>query len=70
MRKDHDLTECLRTFIQKDGRSLNELGRLSGVSAAALSRFMRHERDLTFGTAAKVCAALGLGLRPTHRKGR
>jgi hypothetical protein len=40
------LIEQLREQIRQDGRSLNQLGKESGVDAARLSRFMTGKRGL------------------------
>jgi transcriptional regulator with XRE-family HTH domain len=58
------VVEQLREAIRKDGRSLNQIGKLSGVDAARLSRFLRGKRDLTFEAVEKVCRLLGLVLTP------
>jgi transcriptional regulator with XRE-family HTH domain len=58
------VVEQLRDAIRQDGRSLNQIGKASGVDAARLSRFMRGERDLTLEAADKVCQVLHLRLAP------
>jgi plasmid maintenance system antidote protein VapI len=50
------------------GVSLRELARRAGVPAAVVSRFVRAERGVTFGVAAKLLAAVGLEL--VARNGR
>ena len=56
------LTEQLREAIQKDGRSLNQLGKDCGVDAARLSRFVRGERGLSVDAIDRIAAALKLRL--------
>jgi hypothetical protein len=41
------LIEQLREQIRKDDRSLNQLGKDTGVDASRLSRFLRGERGLS-----------------------
>ena len=59
----------LRDFVRADGRTMYQLWQASGVSQAALSRFMRGERDLNLRTAGALMVVLGLELRKV-RKGR
>jgi transcriptional regulator with XRE-family HTH domain len=58
------LVEQLRSAIRDSGQNLSQLARASGVGPDRLSRFMRGERDLTFGAAEKVARVLGLVLAP------
>lgn len=44
----------LKEAIRDSGLSLNEIARQTGVSDPQLSRFMRGERSLTLGSAAKL----------------
>jgi len=46
------------------------LARDSGVNSAVVGRFLKGERDVTLTTAAKLCEALGLELRPKRRLAR
>jgi transcriptional regulator with XRE-family HTH domain len=67
------LTDQLRDAIRQDGRSLNELGRLCGVDAARLSRFVRGERGLSLDAVDKIAAELRLRLvkgQPAKPKGK
>lgn len=70
MSKVRNVSDVLREAIHGDGRSLRQLGEACGVSWAVLSRFARGERDITLGTADRVCQALGLKLtgRRSDRK--
>jgi transcriptional regulator with XRE-family HTH domain len=56
------MVEQLREAIRASGRSLNQLGKETGVGADRLSRFVRGQRDLVLSAAERVCRALGLGL--------
>jgi transcriptional regulator with XRE-family HTH domain len=57
------LAEPIRSAIRRDGRSLNQIAQATDVSEGVLSRFMRGERDITLGTAEKLCKLLGLKLK-------
>src|SRR4051812_45954067 len=50
----------LRKVIRRDGRSLNELEKQSGLKGGQLSRFVRGERDISFAAAAKLFDTLGI----------
>lgn len=65
-----NISAALREAIRADGRSLNTLGKLSGVDSGQLSRFMRSERSLTLDSVDKLIAALGLDCSISRRKGR
>jgi transcriptional regulator with XRE-family HTH domain len=56
------MVETLKEAIRGDGRSLSELGRLTGVDVGRLSRFMRGQRGITLTAAAELCKVLGLQL--------
>jgi len=58
-----DVVEQLRDAIRESGQTLTQLAKLAGLDSGRLSRFMRGERDLTFGGASKLCSALRLVLR-------
>ena len=68
-RKPGDIEAQLKLAIRKGGMSRYRLAKLSGVSQTALSLFVNGKRSLTLGSAAKLCKALGLELRPTGKKG-
>jgi len=61
-------SETIRRAMQRDGRSLYQLAIDSGVSRGQLVRFANAERELTLPAASKLCAALGLELRPAPRR--
>ncbi len=64
------LAETLRKSIKADGRSLLAIANAAGVAYQSLHPFYNRQRDdITLGTAARLCAALGLELRP-GKKGR
>jgi hypothetical protein len=62
------LTSTLQRAIHGSLLSLNELGKQARVDDSQLSRFMGNKRDLTLPVAAKLCAVLGLELRPRKEK--
>jgi transcriptional regulator with XRE-family HTH domain len=59
-RPEPNMVLQMRDVIQRDGRSLNQLAKDSGVDAGRLSRFLRGERDINFGAAARLCDVLGI----------
>ena len=63
-----DLSETIRAAMRDDGRTLNVLGAAAGIDRGRLSRFLRGQRELTLPAASKLCAALGLELRPVRRR--
>lgn len=72
MTRIKSLADVIRDAIERDERTRlrTQLAKVSGVADAQLSRFCRKQRDLTLGTADRLCRVLGLSLRPTGRKGR
>ena len=62
----NSLNAEIRDSIVRDGRSYNELAKLSGVDVGNISRFARGERDITLATASSLCGVLGLELRPVR----
>jgi transcriptional regulator with XRE-family HTH domain len=64
------MTTALKRAIQRDGRTLAEIGRASDTDKSILSRFMRSERDMTLGTADRVCDALGVECLLTRQRSK
>jgi plasmid maintenance system antidote protein VapI len=64
------LKEQLQKAIVDSGLSLNALSKAAGVPYMALHGLANYDRAITIDTAGKLCAALGLELRPVGRKGR
>ncbi len=58
----HDLAYQIRQVIEARGLSSAEVGRLGGVDRGQVARFVAGSRDLTLGTAGRICAGLGLRL--------
>ena len=52
----------LRDAIKKSGLTHYRLAKDAGVNAGVIDRFVREERDLRLGTAAKIAVVLGLRL--------
>ena len=52
----------LRWYLERSGQSTYRLERETGVSNAALSRFLRQNRGLTLETVDKLAKYLGLRL--------
>ncbi|MBN2132863.1 MAG: helix-turn-helix transcriptional regulator [Sedimentisphaerales bacterium] len=61
-RKYTELERALRDAILSDGRTRYELAKLSGVSEAQLSLFVRRIRTINMDTAGKLAKVLGLKL--------
>lgn len=69
----NDLAELIRRRFRTTGWSILQLAKRSDVPYAAAHGFVNGDRDVVLSTAAKMCRALGLELRPvarTKRKGR
>jgi transcriptional regulator with XRE-family HTH domain len=64
------LTLTLQEAIRDSGLSLKALAERAGMDIGQLSRFMRNERTITLPAAAKLCAVLGLELKPRKREGK
>lgn len=62
------ITAGVRHAIEGSGLSRYEIAKASGVSEAALSRFMSGERGLTTGTLDRLADVLGLEV--VTRRGR
>jgi hypothetical protein len=58
----------LRIAIKESGLSHYQLAKSAGITPAILDRFMRGERDMRLGTAAKLADVLGLKLVSTKSK--
>ena len=52
----------LKEAITASGQTLTQIAGASGVDISQLSRFVRGQRDLTFGAVEKICRALNLHL--------
>jgi plasmid maintenance system antidote protein VapI len=66
--EDPHLVAILKQAIETSGEKLAELARRTGVSTGQLSRFVRGERDLSLGAAAKLVDYFGFQLvRPKTR---
>jgi hypothetical protein len=57
------MTGSLHKALTQDGRSLNEIGRMTAVDPGVLSRFLRGERTITLLTADLIIRGLGLEAR-------
>jgi transcriptional regulator with XRE-family HTH domain len=64
--------ESLKQAIKADGRSQNQLSRDSGVTVAAISRFLAGKRGLSVEAVEALARALGLDVRlvKSQHKGR
>ena len=63
------MTDLIRRTIRADKRTMYRLAKDSGLPYQTVHRFARGQReDLVMGTAWRLCAALGLELRPVNRR--
>lgn len=70
-KKTNQLAEAIRAAVVADGRSLYAISRAAGVAYQSAHPFIRGQReDIALSTADRLCAALGLELRPVNRKAR
>jgi plasmid maintenance system antidote protein VapI len=58
------LDAALRAAIESDPRTVRQLAADAGVSEPSLHHYRHGARGITWETAAKLIAALGLELRP------
>ena len=56
--KCQKFSDQLRRWIRESGYSYYEIMKQTGISDAAISRFMRGERDITLKTADKIMALI------------
>ncbi|MFO0972028.1 MAG: helix-turn-helix transcriptional regulator [Phycisphaerae bacterium] len=69
--KPQDLIGMVRKAIAQDDRTLYRIAKDAGLPYATVHRFARAERtEISATTLARLCAALGLELRPIERKGK
>jgi plasmid maintenance system antidote protein VapI len=65
------LGEQLLELIEASGLTNGKLGKKADVPEATIWRFRKGERDVTLGTAGRLCAALGVKpLEVAKRRGR
>ncbi len=68
--KQIDLGQQLRAAFAESGLSRFELARRAGISYAIVHRFIGGDRNITLGTASKLCQVLGLDLRSVPQQNR
>jgi len=68
VRKAKTFSKRLRVLIAERPESLAEIGRATGVSHAALSRFLRGERGLTTKSLDRLCVYLDLELGKAEKR--
>ena len=61
-RERNEITEKIRSTIEKSGLSRYEIAKRSGVDAAVLSRFMSGKGSLKLESIEKLAPVLGLQL--------
>lgn len=54
----------LKEAIRDSGRTHYNIGKAAGIGPEILDRFVYGERGIHLQTAAKICEALGLELKP------
>jgi plasmid maintenance system antidote protein VapI len=69
MKKYEDIEQRLKRAVLESDMSRYKIAKLSGVSEAQLSYFVKEKRTLTLPAAAKLARILELELRPI-KKGR
>ncbi|WP_428937286.1 helix-turn-helix domain-containing protein [Fontivita pretiosa] len=62
------ISDRLREAILRSGQSRYAIARATGISQAALSRFMSGKRGLSLGSADKLAEYFGLQLLPASRR--
>lgn len=60
----------LREAIERSGETRYRIAQATGISQAALSRFITGERGLALESADKLAEYLGLGLQPVKRQSK
>ncbi len=65
-----DLDKQIRDLITRSGVSQYRLGIESGLSNAAICRFLNHNQSLTLRSASKLLAALNVSVEFKPSKGR
>jgi len=66
-----ELRAALRRAIRQSGMTPYRVSKEAGVDRAVMVRFVNGDRGITLDTASRICAVLGLELKPTRRrKGR
>jgi plasmid maintenance system antidote protein VapI len=66
--KRKSIVETLREAIEGSALNITQLGELSGVDKAQISRFVNEKRTLTLESAERIAEALGLELKPKRKK--
>ena len=64
------MEETIRERFQKSGLSIKKLTDLAGTPYSAVHAFLNFQSTITLPTADKLCAVLGLELRPIQKKAR
>jgi plasmid maintenance system antidote protein VapI len=58
------LADAIKQAIAATNKSVNAVASEAGVAQAVLQRFLTGQRGITLETAERLCAYLGLELRP------
>ena len=61
------VTETLKETMERTGKNLHELSRMTGLLPEQLSRFLKGERGLHSDSIDKLCQAFNLELVPRRR---
>ena len=64
------LADQLRAAIAESGLTRAEIARRTGLSYSIVHAFVAGPRDITVGTATRLCEALGLEVRLVPRKAK
>ena len=63
--KESGLGAAIKAAVLATGKSINSVAKAAQVPQSVLQRFVTGQRGLKLHTAEKLCAHLGLKLKPT-----
>ena len=69
-KRQPDLATQLRTALKATGLTRAELTRRSGLAYSQIHGFLAGTRDITLGTASRLCALVELEFRPAQQRTR
>lgn len=62
------MADTIRRALERSGLSIKALAVRAGIPYPSAHGFVKHGRNLSLETVAKVCETLGLELRPVRRR--
>ena len=66
--KRKSIVKTLREAIESSDLNITQIGELSGVDKAQISRFVNEKRTLTLESAERIAEALGLELKAKKKR--